>query len=215
MKEVPRISINPIIFTSKSFKLPQDLKNYALKVGKKKSWYVDINPIDYHLYKFLKTLPSDFTDEKLKDIAYNSPSVRSAILSLNGPINDMIETEETRWDKIRNIRQRKFNEPLTRMNKKYIFNSIRGCKYCSIGELSSVVDKFLEFNERIESKHETYDGKSEGINCWFINNMVEPVGKVKWHYQFVKKPGRKKENKVIEKKPEKKVVKKTIMDRWM
>jgi len=214
MKDLPKLSVNPIIFTSKVFKFPQEFKNYSLKVGKKKSWYVNINPFEHHIYRLLKTLPSDFSDEELKDISHKSPSVRSAILSLNGPINDIIETDETRWGNIRRIKDRNLNEHITRMNKKYIFNSIKGCNNCSINELSSVIDKFLEFNERIVSKHETYDGVSEGINCWFINNMKEPVEKVKWSYTFKKKNNKVKRKKIIEKKPKEKVVKKTQMDKW-
>jgi len=215
MKELPKISINPIIFTSKSFKFPQEFKNYALRVGKKKVWYIDILPYWYQTYQYLKTFPSDYSDEKLKEIAYKSPSVRSAILSLTGPINDMIETEETIWDNVRNIKKREFNEPLTRKNKRYIFNSIRGCDNCSINDLSVVVDKFLDFNERILCKHETYDGVSEGINCWFINNMKEPVEKIKWRYNFKKKKNiKKKEIKVIDSKPKKEEVKKKQIDRW-
>jgi len=215
IKDLPRLSLNPVIFTSKSFKFPPEFKNYSLKVGKKKTWYVLIDPFEYNVYQFLKTLPSDYSDKQLKDIAYKSPSVRSAILSLNGPINDIIETDVTRWDNIRNIKERKFNEPLTRRNKKYIFNSIRGCNNGTLYDLSAVVDKFLDFNERIVCKHETHDGVSEGINCWFINNMKEPVTKVKWYYTYSKKKGNNKSKKVIEKKPKKKIVKKTQMDKWL
>lgn len=213
IKELPRLSRNPIIFTSKSYDFPQEFKNYTLKVGKYKSWYIEIEPISSQIYSLLKKRNTKYTDDELREIANNSPSVRSAILSLNGPINDMIVSESSIFSTIRSISQRKLNEPIIRKNKKFIFNSLHGCFSCSISDFSSVVDRFLTFNERIVSKHETYDGVAEGINCWFVNNMKEPVEKIKWYYEFKKKKNNKK--KPVEEIPEKKPVKKTQMDRWL
>ena len=215
LKDIPRLSLNPVIFTSKTYKFPDEFKSHALKVGKRKSWYIDINPHYYHIYQLLKTYDTDLIDKELYHIAKHSPSVRSAILSLNGPINDIIETDEALWTMINTIKRKELKKHLTRMNRKVIFNSLNGCDFCSLPEFSSVVDRFLDLNERIVSKHETYDGVAEGVNCWFINHMKEPIEGVNVSYIFKKKNNNKVKKQVLEKKKEVKVKKKTQLDRWL
>lgn len=210
---IPEMSIYPVIFTSKTFNLPQELKKGAVKNRNNKWYHLLRKPISTKLIPYLQTLNNDLSLENLKQIARESKSVRSATLSLySHTVNDFIPDKPTKWDMITHIQRRELTVPLDRKNIRWIFDSIRGpSKSGTMKNLDLVMQKFAEFEHRITVNNEI-------IDPFFVNNMEEPIEKVRWRYGEKKRPKKKTFTKVKEPKSNPKKVKPTVkspLDKWM
>lgn len=183
---IPEISRFPVIFTSKDFNFSREMKSGSLRTSDNK-WFFKLNkPRTSLLKKHLMEEKSDLSEEEIEKIARESKSVRSAILSLrSSTVNRLVSLKQTKWEIINSIRERKLKAPLTRKNFHWIFDSIQGCGNGSMKDLDDVMQKFSQFHYRIYVKHETYGDKmiKEGIDPFFINNMIEPVEKILWEYK--------------------------------
>jgi len=162
------------------------------------------------LLEYLKSINNKIPIEVLDKIAKESLSVRSAILSMKTQsINSLNKPEETLGDLFRAVTNRKLNRDLDRHDVQRLFSSIDGYNINCL----KVRKKFAEFDYRCCCKYET-------IDSFFINNMVEPIEKVKFEYKSKnnnKKKKRKINNKTIKKEtigkePEKK---KTSINQWI
>jgi hypothetical protein len=189
--EIGKISIYPVIYTSKTYSLPKEFKEDSLKEiildykqeVKQKRFLKVIKPLTSELKEHLKTkaneLGMNISDAVLHDIALNSKSVRSAELSLyNNAVNELVDPEQTKREILESLPKRKLKYPLTRKNDGpgniyFIFNSIRGYD----DNAFKVMMKFAEFEYRIIVKHEE-------IDPILVNEMSEPIELVKFEYIY-------------------------------
>jgi hypothetical protein len=178
---IPEISKYPVIFTSKSFDFPQELKYHSEKGPKNKWYHILKKPSVTELSDFLQKEYA-IDSEEAKKIATSSKSVRSAILSTkNKSINTLLSEEQSPWDIVRSIQRRELKVPLNITNFRWIYKSLRGpAKWGTIHDFEKVMKKFSEFNYRIKVKHEE-------IDPFFVNSMEEPIEKVHMECQFEKK----------------------------
>lgn len=186
MFSVPKMSIYPVIYTSKSYYLQKEFIDGSLKKivldnkghVKKTELLKVVKPLTSILEEYLKRkaerIGVKVSDEVLHDIALNSKSVRSAELSLyNQVVNDVLNPEKTKYELLKSISARKLQEPLTRENINMIFKSIKGYDENAL----RVMLKFAEFEYRIRVKN-------EDIDPLFVNEMIEPLEKVKFEYEY-------------------------------
>jgi chromosomal replication initiation ATPase DnaA len=184
--DIGKISIYPVIYTSKSYSLSKEFLDGSLKkivIGNKgnvrKSELLKLTKpltsiLEEHLRKKADEIGITITDEVLHDIALNSKSVRSAELSLyNQMVNEILNPEKTRYELLRSISTRKLQEPLTRININYIFKSIQGYD----DDAFRVMLKFAEFEYRIRVKNEE-------IDPIFVNEMTEKIQNVKFEHEY-------------------------------
>lgn len=168
--EIASISRYPVIYTSTTFTLPLEFIEGSLKDNTNRLRLR--KPLTSELFAYLKTL-SSLPDEKLKEIAQQSKSIRSAVLSLqNESVNDETKKELTKGEFLKSIKERKLAEPLTRKNIHSIFKSIRGYD----NNAFQVMSRFAEFEYRIYAKYEE-------IDPIFVNEMIEPIEKISFEYQ--------------------------------
>lgn len=212
---IPELSRFPIIFTSKKYKLPVELTSGVEKSSKGKWFHKIDKPLKHELKELiLKQEICKLTSEEAYTLAEQSKSVRSALLALKtGCVNMLLDKEQSRWDIISSIRNRKLTVPLDRKNIRWIFKSIRGCNpkvNGTMDEFVAVIDKFAEFDYRIHVKHET-------IDPFFVNEMEEPLEKVNWKYVHENPKSKYRKKKAYVKKEKVKVVvkKKSPLDDWM
>ena len=192
--ELPLISKHPIIYTCKTSYFDKDFLKEGMYVKLKK-------PLTSELLEYLKTI-SNLPEDKLKEIALESKSVRSAILSVkNASVNELLNPNVTKWESLRSINERKLTEPINRENINFIFKSIKGYDKNAL----AVMLRFADFDYRIKAKFEE-------IDPYFVNEMKEPIEKVKLEYVYNdenyngKKESKKTEDKVIEKEEKKEVI---------
>lgn len=189
---IPEISRYPVVYTSKEFMFPQNIREGSFKT-KKGAYYFGLpKPTTNSLLEYLKTKQSNLSETEFRTIAEESKSVRSAILSLrNKTVNTLVSEEQSRYEIIDSIRERRLKVPITRKNFRWIWESIQGAK--SIADLDAVMTKFADFNFRIYAQN-------EDIDPFFVNNMKEPVERIMWQYKFERKKKTERKRKVEPKK---------------
>lgn len=198
--DIGKISTYPVIYTVKEY--PYTRKEFidgSLKTVMNRLPSVE-KPLDSDLVKYLRK-ESDLPLEDIQKIAELSSSFRSAVLALNGTINDLIEETQTRRQVLDSIKQRKCTQPITRKNIFWIYNSIKGYDKDAL----AVRKVFRDFSYRIFVEYEE-------IEPWFVNNMVEPIERVTLKHDYYnnknyskkskKKPKDTSKEKVIKQKPE-------------
>jgi len=70
-------------------------------------------------------------------------------------------------------------------DKHWVLHSIKSAKDIHI--LSSVIDRFLDYQYRLQVKFETHDGVRNGIHAFHVNNMRENIERVELLFQSNKK----------------------------
>jgi len=193
--ELPLVSKHPIIYACKTTYFDKDFLKNGMYVKLKK-------PLTSELMEHLKTI-SDLPEDKLKEIALESKSFRSAILSVkNASVNELLNPNITKRESLRSINDRKLMEPINRENINFIFKSIKGYDKNAL----LVMLRFADFDYRIKAKFEE-------IEPYLVNKMIEPIEKVKLDYVYNEDNhnGKKKESKKTEDKIIEKVEKKEVM----
>lgn len=207
-------SIHPILYTSRnlsSFSPPEFTKN-GLKIKL-------LRPLTREIYKHLLTLNSNLPDDVLKKIAYESRSVRSAVLSLyNSSVNELIYPIQTKYEKLKDIKQRNLKDDLDPSMIWYVFNSIRGYDANAL----KVMNRFANFDWMINKYRAITQYPQDNIDPFFVNNMIEPIEKVKLEYRYIQPKFKisHKDEKSIKTAPKKNEVKETTtkqsaIDQWM
>lgn len=207
-------SNNPIIYTTdnlSSFTLPEFTKNgLRLKL---------LRPITSEIYKYLKTLDSNIPDDILMKISKESQSVRSAVLSLyNSSVNELVHPTQTVRQRLSSIGNRKLRDNLDIVMNWHVIDSIRGYDSNAL----KVMNRFADFDWRLNKYRSITQYPQDDIDPFFINNMTEPIEKVKLEYRYIQqrfKVNHKKE-KTIKSEPKKIEVKDTTtkqsaIDQWM
>ena len=210
--EIGKISKNPVIYTSSTFSLPfnasdfmkekwaEFIKDSLKKVARSpegriiwsKLLKIEKPTVD-DLFGYLKSI-SKLPDDTLRMIAEKSKSVRSAVLSTyNIAINDLTDGIATKGDLLKSITKRQLDEPLTRENIDFIFKAIRGYD----DNAFKVMKKFADFNYRIKAKYEE-------IDPIFVNEMEEPIEKIKLSYPKFERSNNTQKKAYDQKKPESK-----------
>ena len=168
--EIRDFSIYPVIYTS--------IKPIGTLKNRQDGLFILLErPTNGEMYTLLKKHKKyNLSDECIRKIAEDSPSVRSALNSLKyGHVNPLIKPYPDRYEIIDSIRKRELKVPITRKNFRWIWESIQGAK--SIADLDDVMTKFADFNYRIYAKN-------EDIDPFFVNNMKEPVERIMWQYRL-------------------------------
>jgi len=197
-------SIYPIIYTCETIvKLDNEFTNGALLIKIKKP--VTSKLIE-HLKKKSKEMNIDVSDLVLQEIGQESKSVRSAELSLFTALtNDLSKPYQSHYDILKSIKARRLDQPITRLNKHWIFNSIKGYDSNAL----AMMQRFADFDYRIKVQF-------QDIEPYLVNNMIESIERVTFEerkFTFKsnkKKPKTKqeKERKVIKQKVE------TSLSKW-
>lgn len=197
-KELVEISKYPVVFTCSEKPKYSEFTKQSILVRVMK-------PLVSEIVKHLReTLDVSLSDDELREIVQKSTSFRSAVLSAQSSmVNDLLIPYQTKYEILRDIKNRKLKEPLTRQNIWWIFNSIRGVD----DNAYAVLRKFAEFDYLIRTKHIE-------IDSFVVNNLREPIDKITWkqHYRF------RKNNNWGKKKKEPKVDKITptaVLDKWL
>ena len=232
--EVGKMSKNPVIYTSGTYSLPfnasdsmkeqwsnfikDSLKKVTRNLEGRIIWSkllkIEKPSID-DLFNYLKSI-SKLPDDTLRIIAEGSKSVRSAILSIyNVSVNDLTKGIAIKGDILKSIMHRQLDEPLTRENIDYIFKAIRGYDKNAF----DVMMKFAEFDYQMKSKFKKAKFNLE-IDPIFVNEMKEPVDKVKFVPRFDKKDNDDKKEEVqkkpdINKKEQKPVIQEPTLGKWL
>jgi len=169
-KLVETISIYPVIYTCNLIKgFSEDFGTNGLRVFMRK-------PITSEILKFLETI-SDLPIETLDNIARNSKSMRSAVLSTyTGELNELRHPTVSMKEFLWNVKKRDIDDVLNRGKISYIFKSIRG--YDS--DALKVMNRFADFDYRCRVKFEE-------IDSYIVNNMIEPIEKIDMDYESKKK----------------------------
>jgi len=181
--KIPEISNHPIIYTCKvaPYKNEKFIRG-SLKDVKGKLIYIG-KPLTSELLEYLKT-KSNLPIEQLDKIARESRSVRSALLSIhNQSVNTLTNPIDSLGTLLRKVNNRCVDKPLDRYTIETVFKSIRGYGKDEL----KVMLKFAEFDYRAK-------GKFEDIDPIFINEMLEPIEKVKLEYQYTNNSNGKKSN---------------------
>jgi hypothetical protein len=154
-------AIYPIIYTSKKKLEFMDRKN-AITVYLKK-------PTSGELYNLLKEKNTKgYSDDRLKEIAEKSPSVRSAIHSLySSDVEDIATPFKTDEEIIYDIKYRQLDRPLNRRLNTLLFNSIKGFD----ADAYVVMKRIADFDFRLCCYH-------KNIDHFEVNNTLEPMEKV-------------------------------------
>ena len=157
----------------------------------------------------------DISETVIEEIARQSNSVRSAELSLYTALsNNLTSPHQTHRQILNMIKKRRLDQHITRLNKHWIFNSIRGYDK----KTSAVKKRFADFDYRIKVKY-------EDIEPYFVNNMLEDIEVVTLEEKkffsknnFVKKNKSKKKETVVVEDEEIKVGKQqketTSLSKW-
>jgi len=202
-------SIYPIIYTCETIaNLDNEFTNGSLKhqnriIKVKKP--VASKLVEY-LEKKSKEMNIDISDSAIQEIAQESKSVRSAELSLYTALtNELSKPYQSHLDILKSIKARRLNQSITRLNKHWIFNSIKGYDSNAL----ALMQRFADFDYRIKVQF-------QDIEPYFVNNMIESIEKVVFEeHEFVFKNYKKKPKTKQEK--EKKVVKQkveTSLSKW-
>jgi len=190
--DLPMISNHPVLFTVTNLKtISNDFidKSLIIKLTK---------PIPSLLFEHLKTI-SDLPDDTLLDIAKNSKSTRSAILSTyNGSVNDLTKYTQTTKKLLKDAKERRLENNLEVGQNKILFDNIRGYNKKAMLLRFRIAD----FDYRLKFKHEK-------IDRYFVNNMIESIEIINTYYK--KKPNDK-ETLLI--KPKEHKVKQPTLDKY-
>jgi len=170
--DVAQISHYPVIFTTDTYKKSHRGKLFPDYITKnaKKIW---INkPPNRLMIKFLKKIKDDVDEDKLKEIAQKSPSVRSAIKSVQtNSINDVAEEKLSNRQLLKMMSARMMTASVTMDNIHMIGNSITLGRKTNIDDLVDVMERFADFDYRVK-------GKYQGIDPWIINHVPEKIENV-------------------------------------
>lgn len=198
----------PIVFIRGTYPTKEERNNYG------KPLIVEIKkPSVSELKSHLRTV-SNLSEDLLERIARESPSFRSAVLSANSSlVNDLIVSYKSGYQQLKELKARKFEEPLTRENVKWLFNSIRGVEE----EPYKLMEHIAEFDYLIRSKFME-------IDPFVLNNLPVDFKKVNFEQRFRNSENGKKKPKklkkiVVKEKKEKnqktEIIKKQVgLDNW-
>jgi hypothetical protein len=170
--DVARISHYPVIFTTDTYKKSYGGKLFPDYITKnaKKIW---INkPANRLLVKFLEKVDENVDKKTLIEIAQKSPSVRSAIKSVQtNSINDITEEKLSNRQLLKMLSSRLMPKDVTRDNIHMICNSITLGRKTNIDDLVDVMEVFADFDYRVKGKH-------QDIEPWIINHVPEKIENV-------------------------------------
>lgn len=170
--EVARLSHYPVIFTTDTYKKSHGGKlfpDYITKNGKK----IWINkPPNRLLVKFLEKVDKNVDKKRLKEIAQKSPSVRSAIRSVQtNSINDITEEKVSNRQLLKMMSSRNMPTEIKRDNIHMIGNSITLGRNTNINDLVDVMERFADIDYRVKGKH-------QDIEPWIVNHVPEKIENV-------------------------------------
>ena len=193
-------SVYPIIYTCETgAHFEKEFKDDALMVKLKKQI---TSLLTKHLLKKARKMEIEIPKDVVYDIAKNSKSVRSAELSLYTALtNNLSNPYETHIEVLASIKKRNLKQPITRLNKHWIFNSIKGYDAKTL----SVMERFAKFDYRIKVQYEE-------IEPYFVNNMIEPIEEIVLKEQYFSKNSKEKQKVKKEKEEVKKEV--TSLSKW-
>jgi len=177
------ISEHPIVFVKRTFpsSLERGNNGGALVIELKK-------PITKELLGYLQTI-SNLPEDKLEEIARSSPSFRSAVISAKtSMVNDLIVPYKSKYQKLKDVKERKFDEPLNRKNIKWLFNCIRGADE----DAYQFMENLARFDYLIRYKYME-------IDPFILNSLPINYDNIKLEQRFTETPQKKQQPKKLKK----------------
>jgi len=195
----------PVIFTCLEYPKTDDFSKQALIVYMGK-------PFKNQMFDYLKKLNTTLSDEELYDIAENSVSFRSAVLTAKTCVkNECLLPYVSNRALYKSINERNLQEPITVRNIRKIFKGISGVDDASI----SVMKRFADFDFKIKRYKDSFVSYYREVDPFLVNNMVEPIQKVKLDATYKKPKFKKiKPPKKEKKEKPKKEVSNATLDAW-
>ena len=163
------ISHYPVVYTFRSHPTNQEFIKGSLKAPKGRVLKIQ-KPLTEDLVEYMKK-HSSLPIEKIREIAQESNSVRSAMLCLKGScVNDTLNPWISKGRMLQTIQKRNLTSILDRYDIRMVFRAIQGYDSKAL----SVKEAFADYDYRLCAKFERV-GSISGIDPWLVNHMTEPI----------------------------------------